>query len=93
MDVEVFTSNALFDSEVRYRQNVDFEHVTWSLRSNAYSWDTISNLAFMPDLRLTVDYPEDLDYCSRISAKLSIEIKNYTWDFTKAAILTETEMR
>jgi spore coat polysaccharide biosynthesis protein SpsF (cytidylyltransferase family) len=93
MDVEVFTSNALFDSVERYRHNDDFEHVTWSLRSNAYSWDSISNVTFMPNLRLTVDYQEDLEYCSMISAKLSLEIKNFSWDFTKAAISTETEMR
>ncbi len=67
LDVEVFTSLALFDSAAHFITPQDKEHVTWNMRTQRYKWRSQKSQIFRPDIRLTVDNQSDLYYCSEIA--------------------------
>lgn len=86
MDVEVFTSAALFNSVESFNSPLDVEHVTWSLRSPHYNWKSLNHAVFQPQTRLTVDIPSDLDYCSEIAVILRENALGFEWFDTRRAI-------
>ena len=67
LDVEVFTSFALFDSAAYFDTPQDKEHVTWNMRTQRYKWRSQNSQKFRPEIRLTVDNQSDLYYCSEIA--------------------------
>lgn len=89
MDIEVFTANALLRSDKDFDNALDREHVTWSMRTEDFSWASFGHDIFEPNLRLTVDLPEDFEYCSRIARILHREEGNFSWEATRRAIEEE----
>ena len=87
MDVEVFSKES-FDTSIRNFDSLfDLEHVTWSMRSPKFNWESITNPLFRPDTRLTIDHQKDIEYCSIIHKMLKTFDSDLSWDSTKKAIL------
>jgi spore coat polysaccharide biosynthesis protein SpsF len=87
MDVEVFSKES-FDTSIRnFNSLCDLEHVTWSMRSPKFNWESINNLVFRPDTRLTIDHQKDIEYCSIIDKMLNTFDSDLSWESTKKAIL------
>jgi len=93
MDIEVFTAAALAKSNKDFDNPLDREHVTWSMRTENFLWESFSLEYYEPNLRLTVDLPEDFDYCSRIAKVLHNQDGDFSWQATKLAIEEERQRR
>jgi spore coat polysaccharide biosynthesis protein SpsF (cytidylyltransferase family) len=88
LDIEIFRSRALFDDSKRDSSSYTREHVTPGLRENPiYTKFYINQKPIRPDLRLTVDYAEDLEYCSEIAKNIAIRNPDsYSLEATLASV-------
>ncbi len=74
-DAEIVSLNALKESLRASSDDEDLEHVTRYIRNNPERFRTKTidagmNLKGFEDMKLTVDYPEDLGFCRSIAASL-----------------------
>ncbi|MDI1325511.1 MAG: glycosyltransferase family protein [Brevundimonas sp.] len=81
MDVEVFTSALLRRAHAEARMPVEREHVSYWMYTTAAPQLRMANHSFLGDcshIRLTVDYPDDLDLVrtlwSRLDAPLTADL-------------------
>lgn len=87
-DCEGFTSEALFRAHHEARAPEDREHVTRYFKVNpAFRRLPVSLFEGLQDLRLTVDYPEDLEFLRLLLCALSVEILD-----SRSVIATVQEM-
>lgn len=93
MDFEIFSRKSLITSIRESTDLNDVEHVTWTMRSGNYRWESIKNILFQPNTRLTIDYEKDLEYCGAIANILEASETNYSWESTCSAILTFNKRR
>ena len=72
LDAEAMTLKSLIAAEKNSTSSYEREHVTPFIYQNpdVYSLGSLKGPVNQPDLRLTVDYPEDLKVISRIYSSL-----------------------
>jgi spore coat polysaccharide biosynthesis protein SpsF (cytidylyltransferase family) len=89
MDFEVFKAGALFTSENRSSSSSDLEHVTPFLRESPdFHRKFVVYEPFFPNIRLTVDFADDLNYCDQLGRVInSMNNCDFSWSNTKSAIL------
>ena len=82
LDVEVVKNEYFFSDYFKSMDNDDFEHVTLYIRKNIRNFKIQNveskNDEYMPDLRLCIDYEEDLIFINQIIEQLGVDssIKN-----------------
>ena len=77
LDVEIVKNEYFFSDYFKSMNMDDLEHVTLYIRKNLKNFKIqniqSSNEEFMPDLRLCIDYEEDLVFINQIVDKLGID--------------------
>ena len=86
MDVEIFTAALLHRAHAEARQPVEREHVSYWMYTVAAPQLRMANYSLLSDcshVRLTVDYPDDLELVRRIWALLDIPVTADLFDILR----------
>ena len=82
LDVQVFSTELLAEADRFGKSDDDREHVSWYFRNRPESYTHLTLLSpdtlRYPDLRLTLDTPEDLDFIRSILPQLDAKNPNFT---------------
>lgn len=68
LDIEIFPQKSILDAENKAKNHEDREHVTSYIRQHSFNKGNFQSEHDYSHIRLTVDYPEDLEIISRISS-------------------------
>ena len=88
MDVECFNFHAFVEYNQRSAKPDDVEHVTTALKNLTENKGNWYKEPIFTDVRLTVDYQTDLDFCTLVAEEISFgeHAQDYTWQHTINAI-------